>query len=168
MTLFEPWIVIICSLNFTCSIELNLEAHIMTTPSVNKTILIGNLGKDPETHYLPSGKAVTNFSLATNEHWSDSNTGDKQQKTEWHNIVAFARLAEVTAEYLRKGSKVYIEGRNQTSKREKDGHTFYKHEVVIKEIQFLDSKPTAKPESNNKLPPAATNTDNDFDDDIPF
>jgi single-strand DNA-binding protein len=89
---------------------------------VNKVILVGNLGKDPETRYMPSGSAVTNLTLATSEQWKDKQTGDQQERTEWHKIAMFGRLAEIAAEYLRKGSQVYIEGKLRTRKwQDKEG-----------------------------------------------
>ena len=93
---------------------------------INKVILVGNLGKDPETRYMPSGKAVTNFSIATSESWTDKQSGDKQERTEWHNIVLFDKLGEIAAEYLRKGSQVYIEGSLRTRKwQDKEGKDHY-------------------------------------------
>jgi len=107
---------------------------------VNKVILVGNVGKDPETRYLPSGGAVTNVALATSETWKDKNTGQAQEKTEWHRIVFFNRLAEIVNEYVRKGSKLYIEGRLQTRSWEQDGITRYATEIVANEMQMLDSR----------------------------
>jgi single-strand DNA-binding protein len=105
---------------------------------VNRVILIGNLGRDPETRYTQSGSAVTNFSLATTDTWTKD--GQTQERTEWHNISTFNRLAEIAGEYLRKGSKVFIEGSLRTSTWEKEGQTRYKTEVLAKEIQMLDQK----------------------------
>ena len=108
---------------------------------INKAILIGNLGRDPETRYTKDGAAVTNFSIATSESWKDRQTGEQQERTEWHNIVCFARLGEIAGEYLRKGSKVYIEGRLQTRKwQDKEGHDRYSTEIVANEMQMLDSR----------------------------
>ena len=108
--------------------------------SVNKVILIGNLGKDPELKYLPSGRAVANFSIATSENWKDKD-GNRQEKTEWHNIVLWGRTAEVAKEYLSKGSSVYIEGRLQTrSWDDKDGNKRYTTEIVGDRMQFLGSR----------------------------
>lgn len=109
---------------------------------INKVILIGNLGNDPETRYTAQGSAITNISLATDESYKDKNTGQIVPKTEWHSIVMFNKLAEISAEYLRKGSKVYIEGRLQTQKwQDKEtGQDRYKTEIVANEMQMLDSK----------------------------
>ncbi len=108
---------------------------------INKVILIGNLGRDPETRYTQGGSAVTNLRLATAESWKDRQTGEQQERTEWHTVVCFARLAEIAGEYLRKGSKVYIEGRLQTRKwQDKDGHDRYSTEIVANEMQMLDSR----------------------------
>jgi len=108
---------------------------------INKVILIGNLGADPETRYMPSGGAVTNLRLATSENWKDKTTGDMQERTEWHRVALFGRLAEVAAEYLRKGSKVYIEGSLRTRKwQDKDGRDNYSTEIVANDMQMLDSR----------------------------
>ena len=107
---------------------------------VNKVILLGNVGRDPETRYAQNGTAVTRFSIATSEIWKDRSSGEQQERTEWHNIVCFARLAEVAGEYLKKGSKVYIEGQLRTSSWEQDGLKKYRTEVNARELQMLDSK----------------------------
>ncbi|MFP6816775.1 MAG: single-stranded DNA-binding protein [Pseudomonadales bacterium] len=107
---------------------------------INKVILIGNLGRDPETRYSQGGNAVTNFSVATTENWRDRQSGEQQERTEWHNIVCFARLAEIAGEYLRKGSKVYIEGSLRTSSWEQDGQKKYRTEVMARDLQMLDSR----------------------------
>jgi len=108
---------------------------------VNKVILVGTLGNDPEVKYMPNGGAVTNLSIATNEAWTDKNTGQKQERTEWHRIVAFRRLAEIMGEYLRKGSQVYIEGKLQTRKwQDQSGQDRYTTEIVANEMQMLDSR----------------------------
>ncbi len=107
--------------------------------SVNKVILVGNLGRDPEVRYMPNGEAVANFSIATTENWKDK-SGVKQEKTEWHNIVMYRRLAEIAGEYLKKGRPVYIEGRLQTRKWEKDGVTRYSTEIIGDQMQMLGSK----------------------------
>jgi single-strand DNA-binding protein len=108
---------------------------------INKAILIGNLGRDPETRYTQGGSAVTQFSIATSESWRDRQTGEQQDRTEWHRVVCFARLAEIAGEYLRKGSKVYIEGRIQTRKwQDKDGQDRYTTEIIANEMQMLDSR----------------------------
>ena len=107
---------------------------------VNKVILVGNLGQDPEVRYMPNGNAVANVSVATSETWKDKNTGDNQEKTEWHRVVMFRRLGEIAGEYLKKGSKVYIEGKLQTRKWEKDGQTHYTTEIVADQMQMLDTR----------------------------
>lgn len=148
---------------------------------INKAILIGNLGADPETKYAPSGSAVTRLSVATSEQWKDRNTGEQQEKTEWHKVVMFNKLAEIAAEYLRKGSKVYIEGRIQTRKWQgQDGVDRYTTEIVANEMQMLDSRgggggefsqrPPAQKQGQQPAPQADQGgaSDTDFDDDIPF
>ena len=108
---------------------------------INKVILIGNMGAEPETRYLPSGGAVTNIRLATSESWKDKNTGQQQERTEWHRVVFFNRLAEIAGEYLHKGSKVYIEGALRTRKwQDKEGRDQYTTEIVANEMQMLDSR----------------------------
>jgi len=108
---------------------------------INKVILIGNIGGDPETRYLPSGGAVTNITVATSESWKDKQSGQSQERTEWHRVVFFNRLAEIAGEYLRKGSKVYIEGSLRTRKwQDKDGQDRYTTEIVANEMQMLDSR----------------------------
>ena len=108
---------------------------------VNKVILVGNLGKDPESRYMPNGKAVTNFSVATTDSWKDKQTGEQREQTEWHNIVMYERLAEVAAEYLKKGSQVYIEGRLRTRKwQDKEGRDRYTTEVIANDMQMLGSR----------------------------
>lgn len=147
---------------------------------VNKVILIGNLGKDPEVRYSPNGGAIANITLATSESWKDKNTGEQVDKTEWHRIVFFRRLAEVVGEYLKKGSKVYIEGKLQTRKwQDKDGQDRYTTEIVANEMQMLDSRggsaefSQAAPAANKAPAPASSGSGDsmppmDFDDDIPF
>lgn len=115
---------------------------------VNKVILIGNLGSDPEIRYMPSGDAVANFNMATHESWKDRNTGELQERTEWHRIVMFGKLAEIAQQYLRKGSKVYIEGKLQTRKwQDQQGTDRYTTEIVVDgfsgQMQMLDSRPDA-------------------------
>ena len=107
---------------------------------INKVILIGNLGRDPETRYAQGGSAVTNFSVATSDSWKDKSSGEQQERTEWHNVVCFARLAEIAGEYLKKGSKVYIEGSLRTSSWEKDGEKKYRTEVMCRDLQMLDGR----------------------------
>ena len=149
-------------------------------PSVNKAIVIGHLGKDPESRFMSSGKAVCNFSLATSDSWKDKNTGEKQERTEWHNIVMYDRLAEIAAQYLKKGAAVYIEGRLQTRKwQDKNGQDRYTTEIVANEMKMLGGKsegdrnaPPPVPQSPRHTAslkaqkPVATNTA--LDDDIPF
>jgi len=130
---------------------------------INKVILVGTLGRDPETRATVAGKAVANVSVATSERWKDKTTGEAQEKTEWHRIVAFGRLAEIMGQYLLKGSKVYIEGRLQTRKwQDKEGVDKYSTEIVADHMQMLDSKKDAAP--RQQTPPAQE----DFNDDIPF
>ena len=133
---------------------------------INKAILIGNLGRDPETSYTPAGMAIVNFSVATTGRWKG------EDKTEWHNVKAFGKLAEIIGQYLRKGSKVYIEGSLQTDKWEKDGVTRYSTFIIAREMKMLDAKRDANRPADNPaarpgppLPPAMGN--DDFDD-IPF
>ena len=132
--------------------------------SVNKVIVLGNLGKDPELRHLPNGDAVCNFSLATTESWKDKD-GNKQDKTEWHNVVIFRKLAEIAGEYLKKGRPVYIEGRLQTRKwQDKEGKDRYTTEIVADQMQMLGSREEAKEVSKA---PAPANFD-DMESDIPF
>ena len=159
---------------------------------INKVILIGNLGRDPETRYAQNGGAVTNFSVATSESWRDKASGEQQERTEWHNVVCFARLAEIAGEYLRKGSKVYIEGGLRTTSWEKDGEKKYRTEIMARELQMLDGRggggggmgdnmggggnapargaPTGfesnAPAMSDNAPTLSDDTD--FEDDIPF
>lgn len=162
---------------------------------VNKVILIGNLGKDPEVRYSPNGGAIATITLATSESWKDKNTGETVDKTEWHRVVFFRRLAEIAGEYLKKGSKVFIEGKLQTRKwQDKDGQDRYTTEVVANEMQMLDSKgggsadynqdqqesytpQQSAPQQQSYAPQgqsapqqhsAPAMSGGDFDDDIPF
>jgi len=138
--------------------------------SVNKVILIGNLGRDPELRYTPSGQAVANFTLATNERWRDKD-GNNQDRTEWHNIVVWGRQAETAKEYLSKGRPVYIEGRLQTrSWDDKDGNKRYTTEIVAQRVQFLGGRDQGVPSGAGEMPPEAPQPDNlaDEDDDLPF
>jgi len=150
---------------------------------INKVILVGNLGADPETRYMPSGKAVTNIRIATSEGWKDKQTGDQQERTEWHAIVLYDKLGEISAEYLRKGSQVYIEGSLRTRKwQDKEGKDRYTTEIIAREMQMLggrgggamagggSSEPrpartAAAPEDRSPPPPQ---DEGGFDDDIPF
>ena len=150
---------------------------------INKVILVGNLGADPETRYMPSGSAVTNIRIATSESWKDKTSGEQQERTEWHHVAMFGRLAEIAAEYLRKGSQVYIEGSLRTRKWQDktDGKDRYTTEVIAREMQMLggrggasagaggmgggsSSRATPEPESM----PAGSGGGGEFDDDIPF
>ena len=107
---------------------------------INKVILIGRLGRDPEVRYTPDGSAVANFSIATSEEWKDKETGEKRERTEWHRIVAWRKLGEICGEYLSKGRQVYIEGKLQTRSWEKDGSTRYTTEIVATDVQFLGGR----------------------------
>lgn len=149
---------------------------------INKVILVGNLGRDPETRYMPSGGAVTNVSVATSKQWRDRDSGENKERTEWHRVVFFNRLAEIAGEYLKKGSKVYIEGELRTREWERDGQKHYTTEIVANEMQMLDSRgegmgggnfggggggapgPSSSGGADDFGPPPA----DDFDDDIPF
>ena len=147
---------------------------------INKVILVGNLGQDPETRAMPSGSTVTNFSLATNESWKDKQTGEQKDRTEWHKVAMFNRLAEIAAEYLRKGSQVYVEGKLRTRKwQDRDGKDRYTTEVIADEMQMLGGRgggggsygsgggsgggSSAPSGGGQDAPPT-----DDFDDDIPF
>lgn len=150
--------------------------------SVNKVILIGNLGKDPETRYLPSGDAVTNITVATTESWKDKKSGDKQEHTEWHRISFFGRQAEIAGEYLKKGAPVYIEGRIRTRKwQDKEGQDRYSTEIVADRMQLLGGRgsggggesggtrePAAAGGGGAKAQPKKGGGFDDMDDDIPF
>ncbi len=107
---------------------------------INKVILVGNLGNDPETRFMPNGNPVTNISIATSESWKDKQSGQQQERTEWHRIVFFNRLAEIAGEYLKKGSKVYIEGALRTRQWDKDGQKHYSTEIIANEMQMLDGR----------------------------
>ncbi len=153
---------------------------------INKVILIGNLGADPEQRHLPAGGAVTNLRIATSDSWKDKNTGQMQERTEWHRVVFFNRLAEVAAQYLRKGSKVYIEGALRTRKwQDKDGKDQYSTEIIGNEMQMLDSRGasgggaeadqgySAEPRQQRSAggggqQPAYAEPAGDWNDDIPF
>lgn len=149
---------------------------------VNKVILVGNLGQDPDVKYTPGGQAVCNISVATTASWNDKNSGEKVEKTEWHRVVFFSRLAEIAGEYLRKGSQVYIEGRLQTRKwQDQSGNDRYSTEIVANDMQMLGGRPdfssvggetASAPDDTSRAPkqPADSSgsSSNDFDDDIPF
>ncbi|MGY8784939.1 MAG: single-stranded DNA-binding protein [Pseudomonadales bacterium] len=166
----------------------------MASRGVNKVILVGNAGNDPEFRVMPNGNGVANVSLATSETWKDKTTGDQQEKTEWHRVIFFNRLAEIVEQYIKKGSKLYIEGRLQTRSWEQDGVKRYTTEIVASEMQMLDSRgggnagdnsfgqsqgqsqgqpqgqgggaPAAR--STSAAPQAAPANFDNFDDDIPF
>ncbi len=144
---------------------------------VNKVIIVGNLGGDPDTKYMPSGSAVTNLTVATNESWKDKQTGEQKDRTEWHKVAMFGRLAEIAAEYLRKGSQVYIEGKLRTRKwTDKQGNDRYTTEIIADEMQMLGGRggggapamggppPSSAPPQGSSGPAGG----DDFDDDIPF
>jgi len=155
---------------------------------INKVILVGNLGQDPETRAMPSGKAVTNVRIATTDSWRDKQSGEQKENTEWHSVVFFDRLAEIAAEYLRKGSQVYVEGRLRTRKwQDKSGNDRYTTEIVANEMQMLGGRgggggggaasgaspgaPRREPapaDEYSQAPAAAGGKDEAFDDDIPF
>ena len=143
---------------------------------INKVILVGNLGADPETRYMPSGSAVTNIRVATTESWKDKDTGDQQERTEWRSVAFFGRLAEIVAEYLRKGSQVYIEGKLRTRKwQDREGNDRWSTEVVANELQMLGGRPGSNAPAQAPAPAAAqVGADapqpppGEFDDDIPF
>ena len=156
----------------------------MASRGVNKVILVGNVGNDPEVRYMPNGNAVANISIATSDSWKDRNTGEQQERTEWHRVVFFNRLAEIVEQYVKKGTKLYLEGRLQTRSYEQDGVKKYSTEIVANEMQMLDSRgatgssqefvdqsnaPTSPPQDSaqNSEQQASANFDN-FDDDIPF
>jgi len=151
---------------------------------INKVILVGNLGADPDTRYMPSGKAVTNIRIATSDSWKDKQTGDTQERTEWHSVVLFDKLGEIAAEYLRKGSQVYIEGSLKTRKwQDKEGKDRYTTEIVARDMQMLGGRggaagggggsgggesraPRSAAPMEDRAPAPAG--EEEFDDDIPF
>lgn len=137
---------------------------------VNKVILVGNVGKEPDIRYTTDGNAVANFSIATSETWKDKATGQRQEKTEWHRCVAFRKTAELISEYVKQGSKVYVEGKLQTRKWEKDGCTHYTTEINVGQIQFLDARgESSQPKEKNIPGVPQFGTSGSFDDDeIPF
>lgn len=148
---------------------------------INKVILVGNLGRDPEIRYTPSGAAVANITLATSDSWKDKATGEQQERTEWHRIVFFNRLAEIVDEYLKKGSQIYVEGRLQTRKwQDQGGQDRYTTEIVANEMQMLGSRGGGgampaddtnfdqSPESGGRPAKKPAGVAEDFDDDIPF
>tara|TARA_B100000945_G_scaffold126055_1_gene100311 strand:- start:209 stop:649 length:441 start_codon:yes stop_codon:yes gene_type:complete len=146
----------------------------MARSGINKVILVGNLGQDPDVKYTAGGAAVTTLSIATSESWKDKDTGNDQERTEWHRVVLWRRLAEIAGEYLKKGSKVYIEGSLQTRKWEQDGVTRYTTEVIGRDMQFLDSRGSSNNSDSYDQSPPETQESVDVsqssieDDDIPF
>jgi single-strand DNA-binding protein len=156
---------------------------------INKVILVGNLGADPDTRYMPSGKAVTNIRVATSESWKDKQTGDMQERTEWHSIVMYDKLGEIAAEYLRKGSQVYIEGKIRTRKwQDKEGKDRYTTEIIADQMQMLGGRggggggssepreprgpsrqaPASEDKADRSTAPVDEAGGGEFDDDIPF
>ena len=148
---------------------------------VNKVILIGNLGSDPEVRYTPEGRPVANFSLATSESWNDRNTGERQERTEWHRLVLWSKLAEIAGQYLKKGAKIYVEGRLQTrSWDDQSGQKRYTTEVVVNDMQMLDSRgeggggggysdrPTGGQSAGPAAQPETPPPPGGDDDDLPF
>jgi single-strand DNA-binding protein len=158
--------------------EIKLLQGIAMARGVNKVIIVGNLGSDPDTKYMPSGSALTNLSVATTESWKDKQSGEKVEKTEWHRVVMFDRLAEIAGEYLRKGSQVYIEGQLQTRKwQDKDGSDRYSTEIRARDMQMLGSRSGeasgggSQGGGGQRAPQAsaaAARPEPEFDDDIPF
>ena len=146
----------------------------MARSGINKVILVGNLGQDPEIKFTAGGAAVTTLSIATSDSWKDKDSGMEQERTEWHRVVLWRRLAEIAGEYLKKGSKVYIEGQLQTRKWEKEGQTRYTTEIIARDIQFLDSKGSASPSDQEDPGLTSNQSTQDVsdslieDDDIPF
>lgn len=142
----------------------------MARRGINLVIVLGNLGNDPETRYMPNGNAVTNISVATSESWKDDN-GQTQERTEWHKVVFFNRLAEIAGEYLRKGSKVYIQGSIRTRKwQDQNGNDRFTTEIVANDLQMLDSQPSDRTNDYQQMPEAqqASPPANHNNDDIPF
>ena len=135
---------------------------------INKVIIVGNLGNDPDVRTMPNGEAVANITVATSESWNDKNTGERREVTEWHRIVFYRRQAEVAGEYLRKGSKVYVEGRLKTRKwQDQNGQDRYTTEIQGDVLQMLDSRQQDK-SSNSSKPKKPEESADNFDDDIPF
>lgn len=142
---------------------------------LNKVQIIGRVGKDPEVRYATNGDAIANFTVATSERYKDKQTGDAVEKTEWHNVSAFRRLGEIVGEYVRKGSLIYIEGKIQTRKYDKDGVTHYATSIVASEMKMLGSKDSGqqqqgqpRPQNKSAPPQSSGRGFDDLDDDIPF
>ena len=146
----------------------------MARSGINKVIIVGNLGQDPEIKYTAGGAAVTTLSIATSDSWKDKDSGMDQERTEWHRVVLWRRLAEIAGEYLKKGSKVYIEGQLQTRKWEQEGQTRYTTEIIARDMQFLDSRGSSNTSSTQKSSEISDQAAADVpdsaidDDDIPF
>lgn len=145
---------------------------------VNKVIVVGNVGKDPETRYTPAGLAIASFSIATSESWKDKTTGEKQERTEWHRCTAFGKLAEIIGEYVKKGSQLYVEGSLRTEEYEKDGVKRYTTKIIVNEMRMLGGRPDSaserapgrgRPQSApQSAPHSAPAADTFEDDEIPF
>ena len=139
----------------------------MSSRGVNKVILVGNVGQNPESKYMPNGDAVVNFSIATSESWKDKN-GQRQERTEWNRCVAFRKLAEIIAEYVKKGSKLYVEGKLQTRSWDQDGQKRYATEIVVSDMQMLDSRGNDSQQPAHKASQALADNSNYDTDSIPF
>ncbi len=139
---------------------------------INKVILVGRLGSDPEVRYTPDGTAVANFSIATSDEWTDKATGEKKERTEWHRVVAWRKLGEICGEYLSKGRQVYVEGKLQTRSWEKDGVTRYSTEIIASDVQFLGGRNAADSYRSSESAPSqgyeGPQLTDRHDDDIPF
>lgn len=148
----------------------------MSSRGVNKVIILGNLGQDPDVKFTPSGSAVVNLTLATSESWKDKNTGEKQDRTEWHRCVGWGKTAEIIGEYVKKGDQLFVEGKLQTKKYQKNGVDHYSTEIVIDKFQFIggnrnqggqnqqqQQQPQTQQQQQQQTPPPS-----DFDDDLPF
>ena len=153
---------------------------------INKVIIVGNLGDDPDVRHMPNGNAVTRVSVATSESWKDKQTGQSNERTEWHRVVFFNRLGEIAGEYLKKGSKVYVEGQLRTNQWEKDGQKHYTTEIIAREMQMLDGRAEGQQGQSNSRQNQSNQSNQsnqgnsnssssfqdgppaDFDDDIPF
>jgi single-strand DNA-binding protein len=164
--------------------EIWKSEDVVASRGINKVILVGNLGNDPEVRYMPNGNAVANISIATSDSWKDKTSGEQQEKTEWHRVVFFNRLAEIVEQYVKKGSKIYVEGRLQTRSWEQEGVKRYSTEIVASEMQMLDGRtgpqemtdnafgqnqrPTEPIQSEGQPKAAQPASFDNFDDDIPF
>jgi single-strand DNA-binding protein len=135
---------------------------------INKVILVASVGQDPEVKYMPSGGAVCNLSAATNESWKDKQTGAKKERTEWHRLTFYNRLAEIVGEYIRKGSQIYVEGSLRTRDYEKEGQKHYVTEIQVREMQMLGGKGEGKPKQTQAPEKPVEEGESFQDDDIPF